>query len=81
MLKMIYECDCCHKEFKEPTYLGTHSMSFLNLKIVEHTNPSTTIGADGETITLCDKCTTELRKKLREMGFKTRYIRYDEYKL
>lgn len=71
--KKVYTCDCCHKEFEEPTYLGIQVMGILSYERITANERESTLGVNGEEICLCDKCTEELDKKLREMGFKDLY--------
>lgn len=52
MIKSIYECDCCHRQFEEPTYSGNKIMSFLDLKIVKSVGRNNTIGPNGDTVCL-----------------------------
>ena len=72
--RKIYTCDCCGKEFKEPSYTD-QEMSILNFTII-YDNDKRFLGMNGEVHALCANCTRKLKEALKSIGYKTMYDRF-----
>ena len=72
-IKLIYTCDCCGIEFREPDYFNPSIgiLKYRRLFNKESTGgDELTLGVNGEDVCLCNKCMKKFEQSLIDIGFK-----------